>query len=284
MTVHADFLAEATGYRPASSQDNGASLNLRASVTQSLKVRLTRFPGVYARARVPYATARYLLRRPHDYDYAAFALFPQSDGLFLDIGANAGMSSMSLRIYQRRAAILAIEPNPYHEPDLRWTQRVVGRMEFGLWAAGDAPGQAELYVPIYRGVPLTAEASLSRRFVEESPSLRDQLGDRMRPPAFEIVCRRVEVRRLDDLRLKPAFVKVDVQGSEQATLTGLRATLQAYGPPVLVESPSEETKLFMSSLGYEAYAYDHLMRRLRPLTGPVANAMFARTIPASACS
>jgi FkbM family methyltransferase len=259
-----------------------AGPGLSMSATQELKLRLTRFPRVYARARLPYATARYLLRRPHDHDYAAFALFPQSDGLFLDIGANAGMSAMSFRIYHREARILAIEPNPYHERDLLWTKRVVGRMEYGLWAAGETPGEAELYVPMYRKVPITAEASLSRRFVEESPSLRDQLGGRMRAPDFEIVCRRVEVRRLDDLQLEPAFVKVDVQGSEQPTLLGLKATLETHGPPVLVESPSEETQLFMNSLGYEAYAYDHNNRRLKPLLGPVTNALFARTTPVSA--
>src|SRR5579863_8884391 len=137
----------------------------RRPTTQGLKVHLTRFPRVYARARLPYATARFLLRRPHDFDYAAFGLFPQSDGLFLDIGANAGMSAMSFRIYQRRARILSIEPNPYHEADLRWTRRVVRRMEYGIWAAGAAPGEAELFIPVYRGVPITAEASLSRRFV-----------------------------------------------------------------------------------------------------------------------
>jgi FkbM family methyltransferase len=221
------------------------------------------------------------MRRPHDYDYAAFGLFPQTDGLFVDVGANAGMSAMSLRIYQRRARILAIEPNPYHEPDLRWTRAVVGRLEYGLWAAGDKPGEAELYVPVYRGVPITAEASLSRQFVEQSPSLKRQLGSRMCAPDFEIVQAHVEVRRLDDLDLRPAFVKVDVQGFEQPTLEGMARTLDACGPPVLVEAPSAETKQFMASLGYAAYSYDHANRRLQPAMEPANNLMFARRLPAA---
>jgi FkbM family methyltransferase len=257
-------------------------IGLLRVTTQELKVRLTRFPALYARARLPYATARFLLRRPHDYDYAAFGLFPQSDGLFLDIGANAGMSAMSLRIYQRRASILAIEPNPYHELDLRWTGRLVGRLEYGLWATGETPGEAELYVPVYRGVPITAEASLSRQFVEESPSLRRQLGSRMSGPDFEIVQKHVAVRRLDDLGLKPAFVKVDNQGSEQPTLVGMTQTLDAYGPPVLVESPSSETKTFMAALEYKAYGYDRSGNRLLPVNGPVNNVLFARSLPAAA--
>jgi FkbM family methyltransferase len=252
---------------------------MQQAIIQQLKVGLTRFPRVYARVRLPYATARYMLRHPHDPDYAAFGLFPQSDGLFLDIGANAGMSSMSLRVYQRRARILAIEPNPYHEPDLRWTRRVVRRMEYRICAASDFAGEADFYVPIYRGVPITTEASMSRNFIEESPSLRTQLGQRMASPDFEIVHRRVEVRRLDDLGLQPAFVKVDVQGHEQPVLAGLSRTLKEHGPPVLVESPSDETTAFMASLGYEPYAYDQATRTLVPVDGPVANVLFARQIP-----
>jgi FkbM family methyltransferase len=253
----------------------------RRPLTQELKVRLTRFPGVYRRARLPYATARYLLRHPHDDDYAAFGLFPQSDGLFLDIGANAGMSSMSFRIYQRRARIFAIEPNPYHEPDLRWTQRVVGRMSYGIFAAADAPGEQSFFVPIFRGVPITAEASLSREFVQDSPSLKRQLGAGMRSPDFEIVERRVEVRRLDDLQLEPAFVKVDVQGFEQPVLTGMAQTLERSGPPVLVEAPQEDSLALMASLGYAPYVYDHPGRRLTPLADQdVTNVLFARALPA----
>lgn len=250
-------------------------------MTQELKVRLTRFPGLYRRARLPYATARFLLRHPHDYDYAAFGLFPPSDGLFLDVGANAGMSSMSFRIYQRRARIFAIEPNPYHEPDLRWTQRVVGRMSYGIFAAGDTPAAHSFFVPIFRGVPITAEASLSREFVEDSPSLKRQLGAGMHSPDFQIVERRVEVRRLDDLHLAPAFVKVDVQGFEQPALTGMAQTLERYGPPVLVEAPQEDTLALMASLGYAPYVYDHPGRRLTALADQeVTNVLFARDLPA----
>lgn len=253
---------------------------IRRPTREDLKLRLTRFPGIYARARLPYATMRFLLRRPHDHDYAAFGLFPQTDGLFLDVGANAGMSSMSLRIYQRRARILAIEPNPYHERDLRWTQRVVGRMDYRIWAAGDAPGEAEFFIPVYRGVPITAEASLTREFVVDSPSLRNQLGPRMDSDEFEIVRTCVEVHRLDDLDLAPAFVKLDVQGHEHPTLLGLVRTLEKCGPPVLVEAPAAETYDLMASLGYRAYSYDRAQNRLVPLGEPETNVMFARALPA----
>jgi hypothetical protein len=56
-------------------------------------------------------------------------------------------------------------------------------------------------------------------------------------------------------------------------------TLEAHEPPVLVEAPSPETTTFMASLGYTAYAYDRRANRLVPLTEPVTNVLFARSLP-----
>jgi FkbM family methyltransferase len=248
-------------------------------VSAQLKVRLTRFPRTHARVRRTYATGRFLLRRPHDRDYAAFGLFPPSTGLFLDVGANAGMSAMSLRLYQRQARIFSVEPNPYHAPDLRWTARCVRRMEYGIFAAGDAPGRHDLFIPVYRGVPLTAEGALSRSAVEGSPSLKASLGSRMDSADFRIERIVVEVRRLDELGLKPAFVKLDVQGHELQALIGMTSALETHGPPVLVEGPSDALTAHMAALGYEPYAYDRDANRLVSPTGYETNVMFIRGAP-----
>src|SRR5437763_822582 len=90
-----------------------------------LKRALLFNPWLYRAARRPFALGRYWLRRPHDPAYAAFRHLERADGLFLDIGANAGMSAMSFRIFRRDVPILSLEPNPFHEPDLRFLQRRV---------------------------------------------------------------------------------------------------------------------------------------------------------------
>ncbi len=215
-----------------------------------------RSPRAYALSMRPYSTARFLLRRPHDPEYRVFGLFPEADGLFLDVGANAGMSALSFRLQQRRAPILSIEPNPYHESNLRWVGRLAGRHDFRLWAAGEKDGELELFVPIYRGVPITAEASVVPGFVEQSTSLRDMLGDRLASADFEVVRRTVPVRALDELGADPAFVKLDVQGFELPALKGLRRTLERSHPPTLIETPGPDIDAFMAELGYRPFVYE----------------------------
>jgi FkbM family methyltransferase len=238
-----------------------------------MKVALTRSPRLYSLARRPYATGRYVLRRPHESDFAAFALF-EGDGQFLDVGANAGMSAFSFRIFKRRSPIVSIEPNPFHERDLRWAGRIVRRFEYRLWAAGSEDSTTTLHVPVFRGVPLTTEASLIPEEVSGSPSLRDRLGDRIDGPDFRIVAREVPVRRLDALGLDPAFVKLDVQGSEFDALLGLRETIARSRPVVMIEACGRDSYELLAEHGYDAYAYDRERHALVRPRGDEVNTFF----------
>ncbi|MBE2317956.1 FkbM family methyltransferase [Solirubrobacter sp. CPCC 204708] len=233
--------------------------------SDTLKVLLTRYPRAYDAARRPYALSRYLLRRPHEADYAVFALFAGDERPFLDVGANAGMSALSFRIYNRRSPIVSVEPNPYHKRDLQFTGKVVRHHTYHLMAAGDRDETMTLFVPVFRGVPLTTEASLDRENVASSPSLRWRLGDRMDSSDFEIVQTTVPVRRLDELALDPGFVKLDVQGAESAALRGLEQTLRRSLPVLMIEGFSSEDGEFLEALGYEQFEYLRDAHRLRRL-------------------
>jgi FkbM family methyltransferase len=214
------------------------------------------------------------LRRPHDRDFEAFSLFPTTDRPFLDVGANAGMSALSFRLYQRDAPIVSVEPNPFHADDLRFAGRLVGRFQYHLCAAGDSPGTLTLCIPVYRGVPLTTEAALDEADVRDSPSLRARLGERMDSPDFTIERREVEVRPLDSLALRPAFVKLDVQGHDLPALRGLRETLTESRPVVMIESATTESHELLVELGYVAKVYDAKGRRLGPARWPIDNVFY----------
>lgn len=219
------------------------------------KVLLTRYPRMYDAARKPYAVGRFWLGRVHDPEYGVFGLMPEEAGPFLDIGANAGMSALSFRTFNRRSPIISIEPNPFHEPDLRFVSRLVKPFTYRMWGAGAEDAEMTLHVPVYRDVPLTTEASLYPEQVYGSSSLRARLGDGMDSEGFKVVPCTVPVKALDGLGIDPAFAKLDVQGAEHAALVGLRATLERAKPLLLVETPDAETRTFLDDLGYATYSY-----------------------------
>jgi FkbM family methyltransferase len=239
-----------------------------------LKVLLTGSPRAYRGAQRAYALGRFALRQPHDPDYAVFAEFPERrGGIFLDVGANSGMSAFSFRIYAPNP-ILSIEPNPYHDRDLKFVKRILRRHDYLICAAGAQPAMLTLHVPVYRGTPLTTEASLMREEVAGSVSLRQRLGDRMDDGHFEIRAVRVPVRRLDDLQLEPDFVKLDVQGAELDVLRGLTETLERHRPVLLIETPSRDVRNLLAERRYEAFRFDPHARTLVPETAGAINVVF----------
>ena len=120
-----------------------------ARARDASKLMLTRYPRVYDAARRPYSAGRFWLRRPHDAEYGVFALFTGREGVFLDVGANAGMSALTFRIYNRRSPIVSIEANPFHEPDLRFVSRLAQPFTYHIVGADSEPRTTSLYVPHY---------------------------------------------------------------------------------------------------------------------------------------
>jgi FkbM family methyltransferase len=240
--------------------------------------RLLRHPRLHALGRRGAQLARHLARRPHDPDFAAFALWPERSGLFLDVGANTGMSALAFRLYNRRSRILSLEPNPLHEPDLRSVCRLISGFDYMLCGASDAPGTLTLYTPMLGRVPLTGEASLSREIVEaREPTLLDDLGLEQRPGTLDIVETTVPVRTIDELELAPSFVKLDVQGWELRVIAGMRATLERHRPVLFIENGPyiTEARDVLAELNYEARRFDHDARKLRPFAGEeVMNVLF----------
>jgi FkbM family methyltransferase len=250
-----------------------------AGLGSALRRRLVRRPRAYALLRRVKITLRHLARRPHEPDFAGFALFPQrAGGLFLDVGANSGQSALAFRLYNRRSPILALEPNPALAADLRWAGRLIRGFEFMVVAAGPEPGEATLYVPSIGQVEISGEASLlpsddpaaywqSRHLERGGAPLGGAAGERRV---------RVDVVRVDDLRVAPAFVKIDVEGYALGVLQGMERTLRDHRPVVLAEVGDEGDALvaWLDERGFEAKIYEPASRSLRPPTASAQNLFF----------
>ena len=207
---------------------------------------------------------RRIRRRPHEPD---FLMLPRlglgAAPLCLDIGTNYGQSIDSMTLMLPGVQIVAFEPNPGLAARVR--RRFAGRSALTLHqvALGEADGEMVLYVPVYRGSEYDGLASLDRESAAGWINADTVYGfDRRHLEVREM---KVAIRRLDDFGLRPAFVKIDVQGAELGVLRGGRATLEAARPIVMAEAVDENSPVmrFMSELGYERFvkAGDRLVRQ-----------------------
>ncbi len=228
------------------------------------------------------ALARYLRRRPHDPDFAAFDQL-QGEGLFLDVGASIGQSALSFRIFNRTAPILSLEPLPSHRGDLRFVQRIVRDYWFMIAGAAAESGEAVLYVPMLGSYALPAESALNR---EDAKRVLERLQAEGADPARLRIDRvEVSLRRLDELKLEPFAIKIDVEGAELEVLQGARETIAACRPYLMIER-SERIDAVVDLLGgdgYECFVYERSSGCFLPYRGQdVVNVFFLPAEPGTA--
>ncbi len=167
----------------------------------------------------------------------------------LDIGANWGLYTARLaRLVGEAGQVDAFEPHPDHTRTLRSLARRRAHVAVHFVALSDAPGSAELHVPVVDGRRVTALGSLA-------------------PPDAEVEheVTPVPVVRLDDVMAKrrpPSFVKCDVEGLELRVLRGAETTLRRSRPALLVEieqrhqtRPIGDTFRYLEELGYAGWYF-----------------------------
>jgi FkbM family methyltransferase len=193
--------------------------------------------------------------RPVEPDFAALATLTfAADRVLVDIGANRGETIAATRLFQPSQPIVAFEPNPLLHDIIRTRNLPDPSLTLNACGLGDTAGWFDLHVPYYKGVPFDGLASFRR---EEAATFlnRDRLIG-FDPRHQEVRTFRCEVKTLDTFALKPALMKIDVQGLEAAVIRGGIETIKAWRPIVLMENndPARDAADLLS-LGYKPHAW-----------------------------
>lgn len=246
-------------------------------IAKALKIdRLIR-QNVYAYQFFGVYLSRFSFLLPHEPEFHAFRILPSRHGLFLDIGANDGISARSFRVFDKVTPIISIEANPSHESQLKATKAKLNLFDYKLMAAGEASGRLVLHTPVFKGIALTAYASIDRKEAESRVHFHmpNSIG------RLTFMETEVPVVPIDNLALTPDFVKIDVEGFEVQVLRGMFETIKRCSPTFLVEYHPGNTADIVETLkpfGYKPCLYDRYTDEFRfyahdaPLAGSEAYA------------
>jgi FkbM family methyltransferase len=195
---------------------------------------------------------------PHDQSYKAFRHFiaVRPQGLFLDVGANDGISVLSFRKFSKKYRILGLEPNPALEPALRKIKSRDVLFDYKMVGAGASPLRLPFFVPTYKGIVLHTFTSSSREQVQYSVgrSFGKSVGAAIVIRPFE-----AQIVKLDDLNVDPAIIKVDAEGFDYDVLIGLEKTIERSRPFIATEiaSPAyDKVKRYLDKQRYVLLLYD----------------------------
>jgi FkbM family methyltransferase len=200
---------------------------------------------------------------PHDKSYYALRHFIalKPNGLFLDVGANDGISALSFRCFDKNYQILSLEPNGLLERSLKRIKVRDPRFDYIMVGAGSQPSLLRFYVPSYKGIVLHTSTSSSPDHVLSA--LAASFGKSV-VAAATIKTIEGRIIRIDDLAIEPTIIKIDAEGFNYDVLLGAAETIRRLRPFLIIEIESEEVekiKSYFEDMRYRLVGYDVMLDR-----------------------
>lgn len=216
----------------------------------------TFFPFLHdMRFRVKFCIMK-IRHHPHEYDFRAIQFFkPDVDQVFVDIGSNRGESVLSMLLMSSsKRRIIGFEPNPFIYKKLE--NKFHKKEDVVIHNVGLAENDKELdlYIPFYRKWMFDGLGSFKYEAAANWLKTRLWLFNEKR---LSIKQARCQIKKLDDFKLKPYFIKIDVQGYELEVLKGSFETIKAHSPIILIESIDDREEKFLKQFNYQVYRFEN---------------------------
>jgi FkbM family methyltransferase len=240
---------------------------LRENRRSPLRVRLARL-AVHIAELHPYTwklawlcVRHFPFLLPHDKSYYALRHFIalKPNGLFLDVGANDGISALSFRYFDKNYPILSLEPNRLLERPLKKLKARDANFDYIMAGAGSQQSVMQFHVPVYKGVVLHTSTSSS---LEHTRSALAASFGKSIAAAATINLIEGKIIRIDDLDIEPMIIKIDAEGFNYDVLLGATATIARSRPFLIIEIEMEEAekiKNYFDDIQYRLIGYDVML-------------------------
>ena len=198
----------------------------------------------------------FYLGKVHEPDFKAFELMSRErPQLFLDIGANVGMSALSFFTLKSNAKVISFEPNPINYPYLDKLKTRFDAFQYFPVGMGDKDASLDFYYPIYNGKVMTALGSCDRD--KAGSWLNEDTVYFFDENKLEIAKISIDIKTLDSFDLEPEFIKIDVEGFEYEVLSGAKNTINTHRPILLIEgiAPGDRVHQLLQQWNYDIYKF-----------------------------
>lgn len=202
-----------------------------------------------------FLAGKFLTYFAHETDFEIFSAFKEEEGLFLDVGANDGISVKTFKIYNNKMSIFSVEINDVNLKYLDNIKKKNSNFDFILKGASNQNLNLILYQAFFKRYHLSPFDSLSLQEIKDS--LEKNLFDKKRKKQIYIKEKQVMLIKLDSLKLSPSIIKIDIQGHEYECIQGLEETIRKNRPVILLEYNKDTHKItkFLDKFDLKPYYY-----------------------------
>ncbi|MET9696476.1 FkbM family methyltransferase [Streptomyces sp. NPDC006529] len=216
-------------------------------------------------------------------EVAGLRPFVRPGAVCLDIGAEYGLYTWTLAALSGpTGAVHSVEPLPGPASWLRTTAAALGcdNVTVHRTALGARAQEGTMSLPRRRLLPVHGRAYLTQGASGPGPNTE---FPRSRPVATPVrtvdgLCRHLALERVD-------FIKADVEGAEEAVLSGARHTLERHRPALLLEIEDRHLEKYgtrshrivdrLAALGYAMHRrHDGAWTRVTEVTEEFRNYLF----------
>jgi FkbM family methyltransferase len=177
-----------------------------------------------------------------------------SNYCILDVGSNDGTSIRMFRRYFPLVKIIAIDPIATPRFKLKNVTLIKN-------AVSEKQGTRTLITPVVNGKQLTQYSSFYKeKMISQICADMDLVETEVSVIVYE-----VNFNTIDNLKVEPFFIKIDVEGAELEVLKGSLNVIKRFNPVILVEIQNSNSYLaikeLLSDYGYINISQDKKSRK-----------------------
>jgi len=164
----------------------------------------------------------------------------------LDIGANDGISIKAIRKFANNK-IISFEPNKKNFSKIINLSKKIKKIQaYNVALSNKKLNKVSIYEAYYKKYHLSPFDSLSKKNVIKH--LKDSLFIKKIDKQIIIKSSTIRLRKLDEFKLSPSFIKIDIQGHEYECVLGSLQTIKKNKPIIMIEFDNKIIKKIFNKL------------------------------------
>ena len=216
---------------------------------------------------------RYFSKFIYDNDFKIIKIlerknFFKKKRLIIDIGANDGMSYKIMRKFSKSAKIISFEPNEINFKILKGLEPLDKLFTCKKVALSNIRKKQSFFTPYFKKYAISQMAGISRTGVKKR--LQSSLYVKN---LFKKIILKKEIlltKKLDDYKLNPFFIKIDIEGHEYECILGSLSTIKKNNPIIMVEydkAVCDKIYTLLKKFNYRKFIYDKYSKKIVKFNG-----------------